>query len=413
MALRGGGRLLIAVGTVVVGGTGWSIWDRAASPILYVDDDAPSGGDGAAWSTAFSDLQEAIDRAEPGAEIRVAAGRYRPDRGSNEREASFGLQSGVSISGGFAGLVGDDPDERDPLRFATILTGEIGVEGIRDDNSMHVVTSGFGVDATAVLDGFIIRDGYSDRFGAGLLVHGGAPTIRRCVFEGLEAYAGAAVFNRHSDTRFESCRFEDNLAVVRGAAVYTVESSPTFVDCQFVANDSYEGGSAIYSVGGDIVITDCSFTRNRADQKGAALFNAVGQPLITNCTFDGNESAEGAAYYHDSGLGAFENCVFTANHATNRGGAVAVRNGFPTFRGCRFLSNGAVSQGGAIFNERGRFDLLDCVFSRNKADIGHAIFTDVIAVSRLKDCTIEPDDRVAFAGSGDSILLEGEDDADQ
>ena len=29
-------------------------------PVIYVDDDAPAGGDGTSWQTAFRDVQDAI-----------------------------------------------------------------------------------------------------------------------------------------------------------------------------------------------------------------------------------------------------------------------------------------------------------------------------------------------------------------
>ncbi|MHC5115282.1 MAG: hypothetical protein ACYTGP_12740, partial [Planctomycetota bacterium] len=52
--------------------------------VLRVDDDAPPGGDGQSWATAYRFLQDAL--AEAGAKgsdvtaIRVAQGLYLPDR---------------------------------------------------------------------------------------------------------------------------------------------------------------------------------------------------------------------------------------------------------------------------------------------------------------------------------------------
>ena len=67
----------------------------AAQPILHVDHDAPPGGNGLTWSTAYRHLQDALDAARiSGAdEIRVAQGTYRPDQGSTrtpgDRHATF------------------------------------------------------------------------------------------------------------------------------------------------------------------------------------------------------------------------------------------------------------------------------------------------------------------------------------
>ena len=51
----------------------------AATPI-YVDGDAPGGGDGASWATAFTHLQDALAVVTSGDEIRVAREPTRPTK---------------------------------------------------------------------------------------------------------------------------------------------------------------------------------------------------------------------------------------------------------------------------------------------------------------------------------------------
>ncbi len=77
--------------------------------VIYVDDDASASGDGQAWSTAYKYLQDALDNAEAGDEIWVAAGTYYPDidesstRTDDDRTESFELVSDVALYGGFSG----------------------------------------------------------------------------------------------------------------------------------------------------------------------------------------------------------------------------------------------------------------------------------------------------------------------
>ena len=52
----------------------------AQADIIYVDDDAPLGGDGLSWNTAYQFLQDALANAVAGTEIRVAQGVYLPDQ---------------------------------------------------------------------------------------------------------------------------------------------------------------------------------------------------------------------------------------------------------------------------------------------------------------------------------------------
>ena len=101
--------------------------------VLYVDDDAPPGGDGSSWQAAFQYLQDALAvAADPNngiTEIRIAEGTYKPDQGANQtpgdRNAVFTISGGIALRGGYAGLIGENPDNRDWDKFPTILSGDL------------------------------------------------------------------------------------------------------------------------------------------------------------------------------------------------------------------------------------------------------------------------------------------------
>jgi hypothetical protein len=167
--------------------------------VIYVDHAAPGANDGLSWHDALRDLQDALTLADalvPPVEIRVAQGRYTPDRGTLDRREHFRLRTGVAVFGGFAGAQDPvDPDSRDVAAFETILDGDLlgdDAAGKLNENSYHVVGDSPGTEASAILDGFTVRGGYSwapffdDQtgisgygHGAGMLLRGG-PTIRRC-----------------------------------------------------------------------------------------------------------------------------------------------------------------------------------------------------------------------------------------
>jgi len=133
--------------------------------ILYVEPGA-SGGCGS-WGDAC-ELQTALGLAEPDDQVWVKQGLYTPS-GSGDETASFNLESGVALYGGFDGTE-SSLGERDPENNLTVLSGDIdnnddttnGVvldtDDINGNNSYHVVV-GSGVDAGAVLDGFTITGG--------------------------------------------------------------------------------------------------------------------------------------------------------------------------------------------------------------------------------------------------------------
>ena len=125
---------------------------------IFVDDDAPNGGDGLSWQSPLNDLQAAIDLAESlGAsrgEIRIAGGAYIPHANTGDVNDAFTIpQPGVGeskydIKGGYAGLeVPTDPDTRDTEKYPTLLSADLlgddfPISGNRVDNSDHIVVIG-------------------------------------------------------------------------------------------------------------------------------------------------------------------------------------------------------------------------------------------------------------------------------
>ena len=109
-----------------------------SSPILFVDDDAPAGGDGNAWSTPLNSLQTALDRARMRnagldplndvAAIWIAQGTYIPQTFAGIRSATFSLVGGVSLYGGFVGTESTLDQREQPdgvLTHETILSGDL------------------------------------------------------------------------------------------------------------------------------------------------------------------------------------------------------------------------------------------------------------------------------------------------
>jgi hypothetical protein len=338
--------------------------------ILYVDDDAPAGGDGLNWSTAFNELQSALHAATAGDQIWVASGTYKPDYDmgagtyTGNRTATFQLINGVAIYGGLAG--NEDPatfdlDDRDFVANQTILSGDLSGDDVEDlagalacftissvpsgpgcdvfdldhdgdvdsddlkhtENSYHVVT-GNNTDETAVLDGFTITAGKgSYRCGAGMHNQNGSPVIANCIF--LTNFDGSS-----------------------GAGVFNTNSSPSFIDCAFVVNRS---GS---SSGGGMCNKDNS------------------NPLLTNCKFIGNWANRGGGICSTQSTPSLINCIFISNHSTwTWGGGMFNYENNPTLINCLFSCNSG-RYGGAIVNSYSNPTLINCTFSGNTVTEHHS-----------------------------------------
>ncbi|MBN2271148.1 MAG: hypothetical protein JXN61_11070, partial [Sedimentisphaerales bacterium] len=202
----------------------------AAGRIIYVDADATGANNGLNWSNAYNHLQDALADAAPGAkpvQIRVAGGLYRPDERAGvtpgNRQATFQMINGATVSGGYAGFGEAEPDARDIEAYETVLSGDLAGDDVGSannaENSYHVVT-GSGANASAVLDGFTIAGGNANGLG--------------------DDSSGGGMFNASaSSPAVANCVFSGNLAAMHGGGMYNEGScSPTLTDCTFSNNSA-------------------------------------------------------------------------------------------------------------------------------------------------------------------------------
>ncbi|MEL6988567.1 MAG: hypothetical protein AAGK97_12150, partial [Bacteroidota bacterium] len=136
---------------------------------------------GLLWSTAFTDLQDALATAQPFDTIWVAKGHYYPtDNG--DRSISFSANDNVIIFGGFqSGQL--SLTERTAMD-TTFLSGNIGSENSSADDSYHVVRNS---NAGFILDGLTIEygnaSGLSPNDSGGGIDNSGQMTLRNVIFK--------------------------------------------------------------------------------------------------------------------------------------------------------------------------------------------------------------------------------------
>ncbi len=415
-----------------------------SAQITYVKSDATGANTGASWADAYTNLDLALTNANPGAQLWVAAGTYKPSQAAPNNY--FLVESGVSLYGGFAGTE-TALEQRNYLTNATILSGDIAGDDIagdfaqkRTDNARHVlyVLNGDPLNRT-VVDGFTIKGGNSlsatadpdlTKRGGGILA-AAKLTARNCTFADNFAPSGAgiaAIAAAGSGLIVDNCIFDGNLATEQSAGVYLRQLTSGEINRSIFRNNTTNRGCVYPQSCTSIVIDSCLFESNKAgtDQFGAALFtwqtnftlsnsvirkntatNAAGMYndgrenissfLIDNCVFDSNTTSGygGTCMYNWIGNFEVKNSTFSNNYAPNTGSAMYNARCKANIHDSRFENGqsgmaGGAGFGGAIANYSAGSDvtITDCTFEGNKAArSGGAVTVGFTAKVALKNCT--------------------------
>ncbi|MCQ3947989.1 MAG: hypothetical protein DPW21_15050, partial [Anaerolineae bacterium] len=342
----------------------------------YVDINANGLNNGSSWDDAYSDLQSALADSAC-TEIWVAAGTYKPTSGG-DRGISFNLKSGVELYGGFAGTE-TQRSERDVDANETILSGDIGTQGDKNDNSYHIVYAE-NVDNTAVLDGFTVTGGNANE--------GTSPH-----------YMGGGMYNNNSSPVLTNVTFSGNSANSGGGMLNENNSSPTLTNVAFNNNNAYYYGGGMFNINNSSpTLANVTFNDNNAAYSGGGMYNTNSFPTLTNVTFSGNSAqfTGGGMHNETNSSPTLANVTFSGNSADDYGGGMYNINSSPTLTNVTFSGNSA-NLGGGMYNSWGSSPTLTNVLLVNSSGNNCYEFDPLNASSRhnlIDDNTCRLDDGV-------------------
>jgi hypothetical protein len=315
---------------------------QTIAPVLYVDRDAPGPiHDGKSWEQAFPRLESALAvashhyviLASEGAsrlaspasplgtelyaavnmpEIWVAGGVYYPSL-PGDRRATFRLESGVAVLGGFSG-VETAREQRSWRANPTTLSGDIDRNGLLDDgNAFHVVTGAWLAEST-LLDGFTITAGNAnvidsdfwdlDWAGGGMLNRDGSnPTLANITFHANAAESGGGMLNVESSPTLTNVIFSVNTAAGDGGGMYNApESNPRLTNASFYDNSAGVDGGGMYNLyQSRPTLTNVTLYANSAGGSGGGICNSNNStPTLTNAILWGNTAAAGEQIFDDA-----------------------------------------------------------------------------------------------------------------
>ena len=286
---------LLFVFMIMTLGTSLTIHSQSASEVLYVSaTDANCGG----RSPCFSSIQDAIDEASSGAEIRVAAGLYSETsvadvNGISFTQVAFIAQS-ITLIGGYSE---GNWENSDPAINETIIEPNSTGRAItvRGDGTQDVTISGFTIQG----------GDYSDLGNA-------------------EDESGAACPRTSSDCAggffANQVRLTLRDSVIRDNVASTTQS---FSD---------GGGALLWSLEEGSVVENVQFINNRTEvigSSGGGLAIIGGRSVnIINSVFEGNianSNAGGLEIFQPAATITIEDSTFRANSSGSSGGAIEAR----------------------------------------------------------------------------------------
>ncbi|MBN1911182.1 MAG: hypothetical protein JW818_15655 [Pirellulales bacterium] len=292
--------------------------DRRMLAVLMVDADAPAGGDGLSWATAYDDLQPALEQAstlnadaDPANDIDsiwIAEGTYFPSaelEPGNVRSASFSLVDGVTLFGGFAGSE-TTLEERDWSAHLVTLSGDLGTLNAISDNAYTVVYCGENVEAG--LNGLTITGGNANGS-----LHPSHPARR----------SGSGIFSTGALTIYE-CTISGNSADQFGGGIYK-ESGTLVISDSTLSGNAADTGGGIYQTSGTLTATNCVIFDNAADTNGGGIFNTIATLTVTNCSIASNVifgslTGAGGGILNDNGILTVTNSTVWKNFGRGCGG---------------------------------------------------------------------------------------------
>ncbi len=232
-----------------------------------------SSGYGDRWDYAFGNLQDAINKAVRGDEIWIAQGTYYPSE-TGVRSDAFTISKQIKLYGGFKGSEVYLEDRR-LAPEKTILSGDIGVKDVRNDNCYAIVVGNLPGKDTLLIDGLTIEQTFSDTWSEG---------------------KGALTFN-NGHLALRNSVIRNNQSGREGGGVYLNNSTSELVNCMIVNNKANSGGG-VYAESSTLRVKNSLLTRNEANS-GSAINGWSSDEYITNSIIWGNSGDEPLPYIYN------------------------------------------------------------------------------------------------------------------
>jgi len=326
------------------------------------------------WTTAATNIQNAVDTAVAGGTVLVSNGVY-----SVGGRVAFGAMTNRvvvdkpmtvrSVNGPLVTTIQGFLTNNDSAVRCVYLTNGAALMGFtltngstRNEGDWDREVSGGGVwceSAQAFITNCVFSGNTAPNVGGG--VYGG--TLVDCIFTNNSSSAGGGAYG----SALKNCQFWNNSAGYSGGAVY----NSTLMNCSLTGNTGIWGGGANSST-----LVNCTLTGNSTHDDSDHTSNGGGasSSTLTNCLISGNTSLTGGGV----GDSTLVNCAVNGNQSFGSGGGVSGS----TLVNCTVVGNVAGYLGGGINSSAAT----NCIVYFNTASAG----TNYSADSTLVYCDTTP-----------------------
>jgi hypothetical protein len=294
----------------------------------------------------YATIQDAIDAAQPGDTVKVAAGVYNQVNNYGDTPQVVYLDKSVQLKGGYTTAFAEPAD---PAGNPTIIDAQQQGRGI-------YITG----DITSLVEGFQITGGEmtlaANLYGGGVYVVTATATLRHNQIHNNVAGHGAGIALKNSSANLIQNVVLSNTAGSSAGGIHLADSPAMLAGNQISHNSAAVAGGGILLWFSDALIEDNIVSENvivfDSNSRGAGLYLGFSQAQLKNNVIESNNapgsSSGGGLHLFNSQALVQNNRIAHNSAGFGSGGGLFIQHSNATVEGNTVISNSAGYGGGAL-----------------------------------------------------------------